>query len=121
MVIKSRDRRENVYFLEIKYVLVQIDVLLKSRPLCSMNEDQSEPCTPTPAHFLMFTSLQSLICLMCLLTRFQMMDQLLHMVWERSCADYLLEVRAKRDIDEASMVVIQSTATPALGVWRNLP
>lgn len=86
---------------EMNTVLIQVEAVLNSRPLCSMSEDPSEPLALTPAHFLKLTPLQAfpmkdvVDCPVNRLTRYQLVDQLVQSFWRRWRVEYLNELQER--------------------------
>ncbi|GBP18863.1 hypothetical protein EVAR_20393_1 [Eumeta japonica] len=80
---------------EMLTVLVQIEAILKSRPLSAMSCDPSEPLALTPAHFLTLTPLTSLPVRdlshenVNLLQRKRIIDHLVQSFWKRWQIEYL--------------------------------
>ena len=112
---------------EFHTVLVQIEALLNSRPLCWMSSDPSDPLPLTPAHFLTFSPLQVLPSSVeveenpNLLTRKQLLDQMVHVFWKRWHVEYLnqLQIRQKWNtpgcpVQIGTVVVIRHDNLPPL-------
>lgn len=110
---------------ELTTVLVQIEALLNSRPLCWLSSDPTEPQTLTPAHFLNLTPLQSLPSeevtdrKINILTRKQMLDHMVQSYWNRWRLEYLhsLQTRQKWNtpdcpVYEGMLVLIKENNAP---------
>ncbi|XP_044727788.1 uncharacterized protein LOC123291538 [Chrysoperla carnea] len=88
---------------EMNTLLIQIEALLNSRPLCTLSDDPSDPLALTPAHFLNLTPLQFLPAAdltnesINRLNRYQLIDRLVQSFWARWHLEYLttLQVRQK--------------------------
>ncbi|EFA08484.1 hypothetical protein TcasGA2_TC006136 [Tribolium castaneum] len=111
---------------EFTTVITQIEALLNSRPLCTLSSDPNEPLALTPAHFLTGTPLQSLPIQNLdmstnLVTRKELLDQILQTYWKRWHMEYLhnLQVRQKWNkpsspIKVGTVVVLRTDNTPPL-------
>lgn len=92
---------------ELNTLLIQIEAILNSRPLCRRPTDSSQISVLTPSHFLNLTPLGSLPAddLTDLninrLDRFQLIDRMVQDFWKRWRLEYLttLQTREKWNID----------------------
>lgn len=112
---------------ELSTVLVQIEVLLNSRPLCWLSSDPAEPLALTPAHFLTLTPLRSLPALdvsdqnLNLLTRKQLLDSIVQSYWKRWRLEYLNSLQSRQKWNTPAcpartgmLVIIQQDNSPPL-------
>lgn len=110
---------------EFSSLLVQVEALLNSRPLCILSNDPTAPEALTPAHFLTLQPLQSLPAEnvteipLNRLDRFQLIDRMVQDYWKRWSLEYLtgLQVRLKwskdnQNIDIGSVVVLKENTPP---------
>ncbi|XP_026481068.1 uncharacterized protein LOC113387893 [Ctenocephalides felis] len=85
---------------ELNTVLIQIEALLNSRPLCWMSSDPSDPQPLTPAHFLTLTPLNILpsknILQIDLPTRKQLIDKIIQSYWKRWHSEYLSDLQSRQ-------------------------
>lgn len=117
---------------EFETVLVQIEAILNSRPLCPISNDPNNVAL-TPAHFLIQDSLLSLpdnnleSVKTCLQDRWSMIQQLLQRFWKLWSDDYLNTLRQRKkwknsrsNIKVDDVVIIRENNLPpntwALGV-----
>lgn len=92
---------------ELLTVLCQVEAILNSRPLGILSEDPSEPLPLTPAHFLNMTPLAYFPSVnepeinQNLLSRYMLLDRLVHSYWRRWRDEYLhtLQLRGKWNTD----------------------
>lgn len=116
---------------EFYTVLVQVEAILNSRPLCPISSDPDDLSVLTPGHFL---TLEPLTCvpdpdLTTLptnhLTRWQLLQRLQQDFWRRWKVEYLhtLQQRSKwfeadsRQVSEGLLVLIKDDQAPPLK-WR---
>ena len=113
---------------EMNTVLIQIEALLNSRPLCVLpSSDPSEPLALTPAHFLCSTPLKWIPSQDLSnqspnrLERYQLMDKLVQSYWLRWRFDYLNSLlprqkwtRSSTSIKEGTVVVLKEDNSPPL-------
>ena len=111
---------------ELNTVLIQIEAIMNSRPLCSLlSNDPSEPSALTPSHFLTLTPLKYIPAenldniSINRLQRFALIDKLVQSYWQRWHVEYLssLQSRAKwntvtRPIVEGQVVVLREDNLP---------
>ncbi|KAB0801403.1 hypothetical protein PPYR_05757 [Photinus pyralis] len=80
---------------ELNTLLIQIECLLNSRPLCVLSSDPAEPIALTPAHFLTLTPLDRLPAINVMdvnlsrLSRYQLIDHMVQHFWQRWRIEYL--------------------------------
>ncbi|XP_039287855.1 uncharacterized protein LOC120352198 [Nilaparvata lugens] len=112
---------------EMNAVLVQVEAVLNSRPLCPMSEDPSEPLALTPAHFLKLTPLKAFPMedvvdspVNCL-TRFQLVNQLVQSYWRRWRVEYLHELqkrgkwwKSSTPLEVGTVVIVDQPNLPPL-------
>ena len=85
IVIRSR----LLTYEEMNTLLIQIEALLNSRPLCVLSSDPAEPLALTPPHFLTLTPLKSLPIQdlhsenINRLDSFQLIDRMISDYWKR--------------------------------------
>lgn len=112
---------------ELNTVLVQIEAVLNSRPLCPLSSDPNDLSVLTPGHFL---TLQPLTALpdpdlshlnLNRLTRWQLLQHLHQTFWKRWCREYLhtLQQRGKwtspsTPIIPGTLVLIKNELLPPL-------
>lgn len=112
---------------ELYTVLVQVESVLNSRPLCPVSSDPNDLSVLTPGHFLTLEPLTSIpdpdYCNLKLnrLTRWQLLQRLHQDFWSRWRSEYLhtLHQRGKwtqpsTPISPGTMVVIKNDLTPPL-------
>lgn len=88
---------------EFNTVVIQIEGILNSRPLCPLSDDPNDPNILTPVHFLRGAALSAPPepCLVNLqinhLSRWQRVSQIVQMFWKRFSIEYLhhLQTRCK--------------------------
>ncbi|KAI5720304.1 hypothetical protein M8J77_004768 [Diaphorina citri] len=86
---------------ELSTVLVQIESILNSRPLCVLSSDGSEPSALTPAHFLNIVPLQPIPGKDVSdinenrLQRFELMDKIVQVYWKRWSLEYLTNLQER--------------------------
>ncbi|XP_026467639.1 uncharacterized protein LOC113371215 [Ctenocephalides felis] len=92
---------------ELNTVLIQIEALLNSRPLCWMSSDPSDPQPLTPAHFLTLTPLNILpsknILQIDLPTRKQLIDKIIQSYWKRWHSEYLSDLQSRQKWNTPSL------------------
>lgn len=112
---------------ELNSILIQIESLLNSRPLCPLSADPSDPVVLTPAHFLMASPLTSLPSSDLTqvsqnrLSRFQLVDQMVQTFWNRWKREYLHELQVRRkwltdnsSVTKGTVVVVEQNNSPPL-------
>ena len=112
---------------EMNTLLVQIEALMNSRPLCVLSSDPSDPIALTPAHFLTLGPLEYLPAAnlssnnISRLDRFQMIHKMVQDFWKRWKVEYLtaLQVRQKwnkdcNTIEVGKVVILEIPNTPPL-------
>ncbi|XP_074030835.1 uncharacterized protein [Leptinotarsa decemlineata] len=112
---------------EFNTVLIQVEALLNSRPLCQLSTDCSAPQALTPAHFLTLAPLNSLPAENILpikinrLDRFQLIDKMVQDFWKRWHLEYLhtLQIRRKwndmsPNLEIGTLVVLKCDSSPPL-------
>ncbi|XP_026482644.1 uncharacterized protein LOC113390406 [Ctenocephalides felis] len=92
---------------ELNTVLIQIEALLNSRPLCWMSSDPSDPQPLTPAHFLTLTPLNILpsknMLQIDLPTRKQLIDKIIQSYWKRWHFEYLSDLQSRQKWNTPSL------------------
>ncbi|XP_026467856.1 uncharacterized protein LOC113371444 [Ctenocephalides felis] len=92
---------------ELNTVLIQIEALLNSRPLCWMSSDPSDPQPLTPAHFLTLTPLNILpsknILQIDLPTRKQLIDKIIQSYWKKWHSEYLSDLQSRQKWNTPSL------------------
>uniref|UniRef100_A0A8D9BE06 Integrase catalytic domain-containing protein n=1 Tax=Cacopsylla melanoneura TaxID=428564 RepID=A0A8D9BE06_9HEMI len=114
-------------FEELSTVLIQIEALLNSRPLCKLSSDVSEVSALTPAHFLLAEPVRWLpakdvsMSNVNRLSRYELLDQLVQSYWARWSREYLttLQVRDKwttnkGDLNVGDTVILIQDNLPVL-------
>lgn len=87
---------------EFNTLLIQIEALLNSRPLCVLSSDPSDPIALTPAHFLTLTPLSSIPASdltetnINRLDRFQLIDRMVQDFWKRWHSEYLTSLQTRQ-------------------------
>lgn len=117
-------------FEEFYTVLVQVEGVLNSRPLCPMSSDPNDLSVLTPGHFLTLEPLTALpdfdLTLLSLnrLTRWQLLQRMHQDFWHRWQNEYLhnLQQRNKwtndgKTLSPGTLVLIKNENTPPLQ-WR---
>ncbi|KAI5748367.1 hypothetical protein M8J77_024789 [Diaphorina citri] len=112
---------------EMNTVLVEIEAILNSRPLCQNDSDSSAPQALTPAHFLMQQPVQSLPCCgnsllpVGLSQRYKLVTQMVQSFWKRFSQEYLsqLQERSKwlkndMQLKPGLLVLIKADNSPVL-------
>lgn len=112
---------------EMNTLLIQIEAVLNSRPLCILTSEPGEITPLTPAHFLTLTPLDRLPSAdltqekLNRLTRYQLIDQLVQHFWRRWSVEYLhtLQTRERwntdgRPVKIGTIVLLQQPHTPPL-------
>lgn len=112
---------------ELNTLIVEIEAVLNSRPLCQINADSRDPIAITPAHFLCQTPIDHLPFSedprvnSCLSDRYKLLGQLISSFWRRWSTEYLssLQERFKWNKNNAELkvgllVLIKSENTPVL-------
>lgn len=112
---------------EMNTLLIQIEALLNSRPLCVLSSDPAEPLALTPAHFLTLTPLNRLPASdltnekLNRLDRYQMIDRMVQDYWKRWHLEYLhtLQTRERwntpsNPIKIGTIVLVQQPNTSPL-------
>uniref|UniRef100_V5GH76 Integrase catalytic domain-containing protein n=1 Tax=Anoplophora glabripennis TaxID=217634 RepID=V5GH76_ANOGL len=110
---------------EFVTVLTQIEALLNSRPLCWLSTDPSEPMALTPAHFLTLAPLDSFPANdyseinKNLLSRKELLDQLVQSFWKRWRNEYLTSLQNRQKWNTPACPVTRGT--PVLIQQENVP
>lgn len=112
---------------EFETILIQIEALLNSRPLCELSTDPAEPSALTPAHFLTAVPLKVLPAMNVdksadkHLTRPELLNALVQRFWERWSVEYLhtLQVRQKwcsktKPLRPGTVVIMMDSRTQPL-------
>jgi hypothetical protein len=114
-------------FEELNTVLVQIEAVLNSRPLCPLSSDPNDLTALTPGHFLTLAPLTCLpepnlehVKLNCL-SRWQLLQRMHQSFWDRWHREYLhtLQQRSKwhkpqTDLSRGTLVLIKNDQVPPL-------
>lgn len=115
-------------FEEFCTVLIQIEAILNSRPLCPLTSDSNDPDSLTPAHFLIGKTLTSIPeqdvtnTKENRLNKYQKLQQIIQHFWSRWNKEYISElqtrVKWKKNIQEllkiGSLVIIKQDNVPPL-------
>lgn len=118
---------EKVLTLEEIHTLVcQIEGVVNSRPMCSINDDPNDTQTITPAHFLQLVPMQLAPdedvsdVKANYLSRWQLVQKIFQQFWKQWKSEYLnqLQVRhkwctAKEEIDVNDLVMLKEDGLPA--------
>lgn len=110
---------------EFSTLLIQIEAVLNSRPLCPLSDDPSDLAVLTPGHFIIGTSLNtipepSLIDISSnRLSRWQLLRQILEQFWKRWSTEYLQKLQTlskwqqqKDSIKIGSLVLVKDERYP---------
>lgn len=112
---------------ELNTLLVQIEALLNSRPLCVLSNDPSDPEALTPSHFLNLTPLKNIPVEnleqvpLGRVQRYALIDRLIQSYWRRWHAEYLssLQTREKwnsvsNPVSKGQVVILKEPNLPTL-------
>ena len=112
---------------EMNSLLVQIEAVMNSRPLCVLSSDPADPIALTPSHFLTLGSVghlpaQDISSLnVNKLDRFQMVDQMVQHFWKRWRLEYLCSLQTRQrwnrhssSIEVGTIVVLEISNAPPL-------
>ncbi|BES89696.1 Pao retrotransposon peptidase [Nesidiocoris tenuis] len=113
---------------EFNTVLIQIEAILNSRPLCVLSQDPSAPAALTPAHFLTLGSTLDEIPAedvaeipISRLQRYEQIDHIVQNFWKRWRTEFLhtLQLRSKwrlptTPIEKGAVVVLSKDNYPPL-------
>lgn len=86
---------------EVQTLLIQIESILNSRPLCVLSSDGSEPSALTPAHFLNLVPLRPIPSKDVSdvndnrLQRFELMNKIVQVYWKRWSLEYLSSLQER--------------------------
>ncbi|XP_043461973.1 uncharacterized protein LOC122498348 [Leptopilina heterotoma] len=119
-------------FEEFYTIIVEIEAILNSRPMCPVSSDPNDMNVLTPGHFLIGTSLSSILEESVLdiptnrVNRFQLLSQVQQSFWRRWSTEYITQMQSrskwKRRIDNSRlhlgrMVLLKDDNLPPLR-WR---
>lgn len=110
---------------ELNTVLIQIEAVLNSRPLCPLSSDPGEPLALTPSHFLTLTPLKWIPAADVVdiplprLSRYQLVDHLIQSFWVRWRREYLHELQVRNKWSKTSPSL--SVGTVVIMDQPNLP
>lgn len=112
---------------ELSTVLIQIEAILNSRPLCTLSNDPGDLTALTPAHFLTLTPLDYIPAEnldkfeINKLQRHALIDKLVQSYWKRWHIEYLTTLHARekwntpaRPIQVGDIVIIRESNIPVL-------
>lgn len=122
---------QTLTYEEFYTVLVQIESILNSRPLCSLSSDPNDLSALTPGHFINLSPVSALPepditnIKISRLNRWQLLQQMHQHFWNRWHREYLhtLQQRQKwlkdpqTTVNEGTLVVIKNELAPPLK-WR---
>uniref|UniRef100_A0A8D8YXB4 Integrase catalytic domain-containing protein n=1 Tax=Cacopsylla melanoneura TaxID=428564 RepID=A0A8D8YXB4_9HEMI len=112
-------------FEELSTVLVQIEALLNSRPLCPLGSDIDTLSVLTPAHFLHAEPLKHLpagdVSQDTHVSRYKLLDQLVQCYWKRWTTEYLHNMQkrekwssSERPVRVGDLVIVLQDNQPVL-------
>ena len=112
---------------ELNTVLIQIETLMNSRPLCVLSSDPSDPTALTPSHFLNLTPLKFLPAEnlddipINRLQRYHLIDKLVQSYWQRWHLEYITSLQRREKwnshtcpIFKGQIVIIREDNLPPL-------
>lgn len=101
---------------ELNTILVQIEGLLNSRPICVLSSDPSDPTVLSPSHFLNITPLKYLPAENIdpavsenRLTRYQLLNKIVQSYWKRWSMEYLTSLQQRNKWNSPSKPVSVGT------------
>ncbi|XP_073956539.1 uncharacterized protein [Choristoneura fumiferana] len=112
---------------ELNTVLVQIEALMNSRPLCVLSSDPSEPLALTPSHFLNLTPLKYIPAVnlddisINRLQRYKLIDKMVQSYWQRWHIEYLTSLQSREKwntisnpVKKGQVVIVREEKLPLL-------
>lgn len=112
---------------EFNTILVQIEALMNSRPLCVLSSDPSEPIALTPSHFLNLTPLKYIPAEnlddipINRLQRYKLTDKIVQSYWQRWHVEYLTSLQSREKwnttsnpVKKGQVVILREERLPLL-------